>query len=595
MPVPHRLTSLLALLVLPLTALAASLGDAHSAFVRAHADSPIRWQAWGEEAFAAARAQDKPLYVLVGTLTHELARAMREQSFTREETAAIVNESFIPVVVDRDEHPALAAFLQVYLDQAKQMQGWPLNVWLTPELQPFDGATYLPPTDEWGKEGFPNAVRRIAAAWQADPGAQRTRASDTLDTLAPFDGQTTLEVSDVRAAVAEGLDAWIGMSDPENGGFGDPPRRLEPELLRFLLKHDEPTTRIAAVRTFRNAAGSPMRDPLDGGFFRSTGDAAWQAPTLQKTLADQARAALAYQAAGMDDVAQRALDYALSLASPDFGYAAAEDSTTPGVATAFLWTTDQIGTALGGSADTALLERLGVKPEGNLPADGFMDVDPKGKNLPRWTTLPVDQDTDALDRLRIARAKRAQPVRDQPATSGAHGLFLAALARSTEARHTAAASKLAAFVLEKLIRPDGTLRSGPAFDTEASPRDYALVADGLLHHAAATGELDSRRVALALLQTLDTRFLDPDTGRYAAAALPLPPGVALRLPPPAPDAGDLPSVESTTLLTSVTHDLGEPAKRAALAATIVGDIRNSPIHARGDQLLALHAWLATLP
>jgi uncharacterized protein YyaL (SSP411 family) len=586
---------LLAVFVLPLTAVSASLGDAPSAFVRAHADSPIRWQAWGEEAFAAARAQDKPLYVLVGTFTHELARAMREQSFTREETAAIVNESFIPVVVDRDEHPALAAFLQVYLDQAKQMQGWPLNVWLTPELRPFDGATYLPPTDEWGKEGFPNAVRRIAAAWQADPAARRTRASDTLDTLAPFDVQTTLEVSDVRAALADGLDAWIGMSDPDNGGFGDPPRRLEAELLRFLLRQDETATRVAAERTLRSAAASPMRDPLDGGFFRSTGDAAWQTPTLQKTLADQARAALAYQGAGMGDVALRALDYALSLASPDFGYAAAEDATTPDVAPAFLWTAEQIRAALGDSADTALLDRLGVKPEGNLPPDGFMDVAPEGKNLPRWATLPVDQDTDALDRLRAARATRAQPVRDQPATSGAHGLLLAALARSTEARHTAAASELAAFVLEKLIRPDGTLRSGPAFETEASPRDYALVADGLLHHAAATGELDSRRVALALLQTLDTRFLDPDTGRYAAAALPLPPGVALRLPPPAPDAGDLPSVESTMLLASVTHDLGEPAKRAALAATIVGDIRNAPTHARGDQLLALHAWLATQP
>jgi len=587
--------------VLASCALASPLAEAPSAYVRAHADSPVQFLPWGEAAFVRARAEQKPIYVVVGSFTQELARAMREQSFAREESAAMLNESFIPVVVDRDEHPDLAAFLQAYVGTVKQMQGWPLNLWLTPDLKPFEGASYLPPSDEWGKEGFPNALRRVLNAWQTDPDAQRAKADEALAQLAaamPTEPPPSVDAAAVHTLLTEATAAWMATYDATNGGFGEPPRRLEAELLRFLLQTDE-AGRSAALTTLRAIATSPLRDPIDGGFFRSAGDTAWRQPSLQKTLGDQARIALTYldaanadRAPALADAAAGALGYALSLGSAQHGFVAAEDGTPESIVPAFFWSAADMRAALGGIEAARVLDRLGITEAGNLAPDAYLGLDSAGKNLPRFATAGSDATlVAALGTLRTVRAKRTLPLRDSLATSGAHGLLLAALTQHDDARSRAAAGQLSAFVREKLILADGRLRSAPGFATAAAPRDYALVIDGLLTFAAQTKDEPARAAALALLARVDALFWDAAAGRYLGCALPLSPGVSARIVAPASEAGDAASAETAMLLALVTHRVGEPGKPATLAAAIAADIRESANPARGDQLLALHAFV----
>lgn len=586
------------LLVPPLRAAESPLARASSAFVRAHADSPVKFEPWGEAAFARARAENKPLYVLVGAFTQELARAMREQSFAREENAAVLNDGFVCVVVDRDERPDLAAFLQNYVGIVKQMQGWPLNVWLTPELKPFEGATYLPPSDEWGKEGFPNAVRRFSTAWQTDPEAQRAKADEAVAVLAasgPAPG--AVEARAVAALVAENLDGWMAVFDATQGGFGDPPRRLEPELMRFLVASERAEARDAALQTLKAMVASPVRDPLDGGFFRSAGDTAWQQPNLQKTFSDQARIALALRAAGeasFEPAAAGALGYALSLGGPARGFSAAEDGTPEAVLPTFFWTVEQLRAALGGEASDAVVNALGCSEAGNVPAEAYLGLDGTGRNLPRLESA-ASVSAEALARLRAARTARGAPPRDSLATSGAHGLALAAFASSGEPAFRGAASQLAEYILSALILPDGRLRATPTTDTTALARDYALVAAGLLAHSQAGGGETARKAALALLTTAEGLFWDQASGRYLASEATLAPGVWVRLPAPAPDPADGFGAEAAMLHVLCTHGLGTPAQKAALVAAIAAELRDAPTIARGDQLLALQAYLATNP
>ena len=593
--------AVLAVLAGTLSTASASLSESPSAFVRAHADSPVRFHAWGDDAaFARARSENKPVYVIVGAFTQELARAMREQSFTREENATMLNEGFVCVVMDRDQHPDVAAYLQSYVTGVKQMQGWPLNVWLTPELKPFEGATYLPPSDEWGKEGFPNAVRRVLTAWQTDPEAQSAKADEAvvaLEAVLPTSRPEPVTADAAQALVEETATSSLAMFDSTNGGFGDAPRRLEPELLRFLLQREPQSGRDAALMTLRAVAASPVRDPLDGGFFRSAGDPTWQQPTLQKLLADQGRAALAYTEAAMPEAADGALRFALSLRGPKNGpFAAAVDATAESILSSFFWTVPEAQAAVGADASPEALSTLGISEAGNVPPDSYPGLDSTGKSLPRCATLPTDPATVAmLNKLRTARDQRATIARDPLASSGSPGVLLTALSRSNDTTLRAAAKELAAFVRRELILADGRLRAAPGLATMAGPKDYALITDGLLAYASTAGDNSVREHAAALLAKADALFWDASLGRYFAASLPLAPGISLRLPAPAPDAGDIGATESMMLLVLCTHDLGDAEKRAALAAAIAADIRESGLPARGDQALALQAWLKTSP
>src|SRR5580692_7919950 len=156
-----------------------------SAFLKGFLDSPVDWMPWGDAAFARAKSEQRPVFLFIGSFTSELAGAMRRQTFANAKTADWLNKEFVCVIVDRDERPDVAALYAAYVVSLKQMSGWPLNVWLTPEFQPYEGATYLSPSEDWGAPGFLKLANQAMTAWTNDPAACRRRAKEAISQLAP--------------------------------------------------------------------------------------------------------------------------------------------------------------------------------------------------------------------------------------------------------------------------------------------------------------------------------------------------------------------------------------------------------------------------
>ncbi len=568
--------------------LAAPPSAGASPFIRSHADSLVNWQPWGDAAFARAKQEQKPVFLFIGSFTSELSRAMRLQTFAHGATAALLNQNFVCVLVDRDEHPELVALYQSYLSEVKQLTGQPLNLWLTPELLPYEGAAYLPPTEEWGKSSFLKIAQQAGSAWTTDAAGCRARAAEAVTQLAAATKAMAPAISEPdksKGPLAAAAAAWRVGFDAVNGGFTEPPKNPEPELLRFLLRQS-PADREAALVTLRALVASPLRDPLDGGFFRYAIDARWRLPYAQKNLADQARIALALLDAAAGDeakvfaaAARGALDYALArLAQPDGTFAAAEDATGEEFAGYYAWTEMEIDAVLG--AEAAVFKTAhGVEAAGNISAEEDLTGKLNGKNLLRCS--PGNGNAAAV-RLRAARELRPAPPRDGPATARAHGLLLAALARAglqlEEPRYLKAATQLFAVVQKEFsLSAAGELRHLRGADTPAGPADYAALALGCRELARAGRRPELEKLATQLLAQASGRFLDPVSGRFYATPATLPAGVFVR-----PLAqGDAPSAEALALMAGVP-----PAQAGIIAAGLLApDAAGAP--ASGDALLAL--------
>src|SRR5580692_6515552 len=203
-----------------------------SAFLKGFLDSPVDWMPWGDAAFARAKSEQRPVFLFIGSFTSELAGAMRRQTFANAKTADWLNKEFVCVIVDRDERPDVAALYAAYVVSLKQMSGWPLNVWLTPEFQPYEGATYLSPSEDWGAPGFLKLANQAQTAWATNPAGCRKRASESVAQLAPPANSSTpalWSLDKTRARLAASAAAWLATFDAQQGGFGDAPRSPEPE------------------------------------------------------------------------------------------------------------------------------------------------------------------------------------------------------------------------------------------------------------------------------------------------------------------------------------------------------------------------------
>lgn len=310
------------------------LAAATSEFVRAQASSGVHWHAWNDATLAEAKQQKRSVYVFIGSPLSELTRATINQTFSSAKTVEWLNESFFCIFVDADERPDLFSAGQHYIRSIKQLQGSPVHLWLTTDLQIYDGANYLPPSEEWGKPGFLKAARSAFETWNADPSRGWRLATEALllmhvpavDADAPVDATAKLQAA---------AKAWVAAIDPVNGGFGTAPKQPEPEVIRFLLLQGDTASRDAAVNAARALVKGALRDATDGGFYRRCIDEAWKEPYYQKTLLDQVRIALAlYDAAdaakdaALRQAANGALDSVLKeLRKGDGTFAAALDGT----------------------------------------------------------------------------------------------------------------------------------------------------------------------------------------------------------------------------------------------------------------------------
>jgi hypothetical protein len=468
------------------------LAQETSPYLLQHADNPVDWQPWGEEALGRARAEGKPLLVSIGYSACHWCHVMEHESFADEATAAVMNELFVNVKVDREERPDVDA---VYMDAVVALTGqggWPLTVFLTPDGEPFYGGTYFPPEPRHGLPAFRQVLHAVADAYREQPDGVAAQAEALVGALRRSAETEPSDEPLTEALLAEAEAGLLSQLDPRWGGFGRAPKFPPASALEFLLRRG---SLDAVGLTLDGMAAGGMYDLVGGGFHRYSVDPEWLVPHFEKMLYDNALLVPAYLHAWLltgeeryRAVAEQTLDYMLrELRLPGGGFASSQDADTDGLeGLTYTWTAEE-----------------GAPPELLQPFE-------HGRSILRGE---IDGETRA--RLLAIRERRPQPARDDKVIASWNGLTLAALAEG--ARRLDRADLLAAGCeLGALISADPlwrTMRDGRA-KYPAYLDDYANVAHGLYELHVATGDLrwlrESRRVALAAVEL----FGDPERGGF---------------------------------------------------------------------------------
>ena len=467
-----------------------------SPYLLQHANNPVDWYPWGDEALARARKEDRPILLSVGYAACHWCHVMEHESFEDAATAALMNEHFVSVKVDREERPDIDS---VYMDAVVSLTGhggWPMTVFLTPAGEPFFGGTYYPPEPRHGLPSFPQLLQAIADAW-------RERRSDIERDAGAITEQLRRTAEPSREPLTSSLltDAARGLRqqfDPEWGGFGPAPKFPPASVLEFLLRRGELEL---ATKTLDAMAAGGMYDLVGGGFHRYSVDRQWLVPHFEKMLYDNTLLVPVYLHGWLvtgneryREIATETLDYMLrELALDEGGFASAEDADTDGVeGLTYTWTEE----------DDVPEELLHPFEHGRFIIRGALDPELRA-------------------RLFEERDRRRKPLRDDKAIASWNGLALAALAeagrRLGRDDYLDAARSVGEFLLGPLSNPEGRLhrswRAGQAKHAGVL-EDYADVANGLYELHIATGELrwleESRRLAVLAVDL----FGDPADGGF---------------------------------------------------------------------------------
>jgi uncharacterized protein YyaL (SSP411 family) len=479
------------------------LADATSPYLLQHAGNPVDWYPWSDEAFERARAEGKPVLVSVGYSSCHWCHVMAHESFEDEATAALMNELFVNVKVDREERPDVDAVTMEATVGMTGSGGWPTTVFMTPEGKPFYAGTYFPPEPRHGIPSFRGLLEAVAAAW-------RERREEIEDQAARIDEALRRQPVPSSEPLSESLlsDAAAGIArtfEPAFGGFGRAPKFPAASTIELLLRLGDARSLAMATATLDGMAAGGMYDVVGGGFHRYSVDDRWLVPHFEKMLYDNAVLASAYLHAWVvtgrpryRQVVEETLDYLLrELAVAGGGLASAQDADTEGVeGLTFTWTPEE--------ADAVGLPRELLEPfeHGRFVVRGELEPELRARVL-------------------AERARRPQPFRDDKVVASWNGLALAALAeagyRLERQDWLTAAVDLGAFLLGPLSGADGRLLRSVR-DERASGYgfldDYANVAYGLLELHVATGELrwllEARRLALLAIEL----FADDEHGGF---------------------------------------------------------------------------------
>jgi uncharacterized protein len=481
------------------------LAGATSPYLLQHAENPVDWYEWSDEAFERARAEDKPLLVSVGYSSCHWCHVMAHESFESPSTAALMNELFVNVKVDREERPDVDA---VTMEAAVGMTGsggWPTTVFMTPEGRPFYAGTYFPPEPRHGIPSFPELLRAVADTWRErrdDIERQAERIDGALRSTAGSGPSTEPLTSSLLSDAARTIAATF---EPAFGGFGRAPKFPAASTLEFLLRRDDERSLEMVTATLDGMAAGGFYDVVGGGFHRYSVDDRWLIPHFEKMLYDNAVLASTYLHAwvvtGRDryrEIVEETLGYMLrELALPAGGLASAQDADTDGMeGLTYTWVPDEA-------------QALGIPGE-------LLEPFEHGRHVVRG-----ELDEDLRAHVLAEREKRRQPFRDDKALASWNGLALAALAESARRLERVdwldAARELGEFLLGPLSAEDGRLlRSTRDGRTSGFGflDDYANVAYGLIELHVATGELrwlvECRRLALLAVDL----FGDPEHGGF---------------------------------------------------------------------------------
>ncbi len=469
---------------------ASRLADAPSPYLRQHADNPVDWYPWGEEAWAAARAQDKPLLVSVGYATCHWCHVMARESFEDPLIAALINRFFVPVKVDRELRPALDERLMTVTRLIQNRSGWPNTVFLTPDLKPFMALTYAPPAE------FSGVVMTIGQAWEGQQRAEIIASADQIQQVVDRQFNTRLQAQAVTPRHTDRAAALlVGAMDPVNKGWGTPEKFPREPILSFLLslaaqQPEDSAARTAALETLDQILFSALHDPIGGGFHRYTVDPAWRVLHFEKMLYNQAQMmevlVQAYELTGQERYAEaihRTAAFVLrEMTDPSTGafWSAldAQSLTATGEKAEgayYVWMLADVEAVLGAQRAEVLAPAFGISFEPTL----------EGGSIPwRPQRTPLSEEQEAARQaLLAARQARPYPSRDEKVLLGWNGLMIRALAKAGQAldraEYVAAAGRAADFLWAQMRDEQGRLaRSHFAGAThlEATQADHAFLA-----------------------------------------------------------------------------------------------------------------------
>ena len=458
------------------------LAHEKSPYLLQHAHNPVDWYPWGEEAFEKARRENKPIFLSIGYSTCHWCHVMAHESFENEETAAIMNRDFVNIKVDREERPDVDRVYMTFVQATTGGGGWPMSVWLTPDLKPFVGGTYFPPEDRYGQPAFRKVLDRIATAWKQDHEKIAESGSKIVDALRESQSSAVGAAAKIETSVFENAYQQLDRSyDPREGGFSMAPKFPRPVALNFLTRFyaRDPKSESAKhalemdLFTLRKMAAGGMHDQIGGGFHRYSVDRYWHVPHFEKMLYDQAQLAIAYVDAFQishdqhyADVAGDILDYvARDMTSKNGGFFSAEDADSlierdkPDHAEGafYVWTERQIDDALG-SDSNIFKYHFGIQPHGNAPEGSDPQDEFRNKNILiqrhtiAETTQHFEKTEDEVRKLIVrsretllgVRGKRPRPHLDDKIIAGWNGLMISAYARAAQVLGDASPARNAA-------------------------------------------------------------------------------------------------------------------------------------------------------
>ncbi len=498
-----------------------------SPYLLQHARNPVNWFPWGDEAFEKARAEDKPVFLSIGYATCHWCHVMAHESFENPEAAALLNETFVCVKVDREERPDIDEIYMTVCQMLTRSGGWPLTIVMTPDRQPFYAATYIPLESRFGRAGLLDLIARLSEAWKTKRDAIVQSAAEITAALAQSEqGSSVLDDDLPLRAFRDAQERF----DTEYGGFGAAPKFPSPHHLIFLIRQNPEKARTLAGKTLKALYGGGIWDAVGFGLHRYSTDREWRVPHFEKMLYDQAMTALACIEAfeawgdGTDRrMAEEIFEYVLrDMTAPEGGFYSAEDADSEGVEGKFyVWTLDELRERLSGEELDEMIERCGVTAHGN-----FRDESSGRKTgdniLIRRDARPLPE--PIRRKLFAVREQRVHPLKDTKVLADWNGLMVAALAKAgrvfSESRYTVAAQRAVDFIRRELLK-NGRLTHRWRDGHSAVPgqlTDYSFIIFGLLELYETSFDFQCLDHALTLNEAVLKHFQDSLAGGFFLTA-----------------------------------------------------------------------------
>ncbi len=568
-----------------------------SPYLIQHAHNPVDWYSWGDEAFAAAKSANKPIFLSIGYSTCHWCHVMEEESFDNPQVAKILNQHFISIKVDREQRPDIDSAYMKAVMMITQHGGWPMSSFLTPEGKTFFAGTYFPP------DRFSELLSQIAQGWQQQPDELKTQAERIAQAVANFNEAKAKGEAITDALTKQAVQANLDSFYARFGGFSAAPKFPHEPTLLFLLdqnrRHANQSVTAALRKTLDAMAQGGIYDQVGGGFARYATDQHWLIPHFEKMLYNQALLARAYtqswqQTGNQADqrVVRQTLDYVLrDMTTPSYGFYSATDADSEGEeGLFFLWTTEHINKLLTPDDAAFIIKLFGMSKQGNFEGQNILNLPVSLASFAEQNKLAISEVHQRLDKIRetmrLEREKRIHPLRDDKVVTAWNGMMITALAEAgfalQEPRYTTAAIKAAEFLWKVHRKQDHSLWRASLNDNAsipASQEDYAYLAEAFLSLYDVSGETNWLDRAKILADTMLEKFWDAKDGGFfmnePAQAVPI-----LARPKDLND-GAIPSGNSVALrvlamLTHRTDDLSYENRARNTLGALAGSVKSHP-------------------